>query len=120
MLRSCTHRKNTVNIACTLMDIASETESAMSDDELSERDKAEKDADDVREQSSGTDRALDNQRMNQGSSDIAGFGTQVSDIRDLTPEQRKEVEEKKTGDVLIIHHQTSQILFQMRYPWLQS
>lgn len=80
------------------MDIASETESAMSDDELSERDKAEKDADDVREQSSGTDRALDNQRMNQGSSDIAGFGTQVSDIRDLTPEQRKEVEEKKTGD----------------------
>lgn len=81
------------------MDIVAEAEYAMvHEDELSETEESEMEADDVREQSAMTDRAVDNQMMNQGVTDIAGFNA-ASDalLQGLTPEQIKEIEDKKSG-----------------------
>ena len=65
--------------------------------------KAEAKADESRENARRVDRAIDNQLLNAGVEDIAGFNAESAQTlsANMTPEERKELAEKKSGKAQI-------------------
>ena len=70
--------------------------------------KSEKDADESRENARKVDRAIDNQLLNAGVDDIAGYNPDAQTLSSqtlsdsaLTPEQKKEIADKKSGKAQI-------------------